>query len=198
VVVPLYLGQVGADHVDASVAALRQLAALASVPAPEAGGPVLRVRLGHYDHGAFLTLELQAFSFLWSGDGGRLFGGGADSPTTFAIVINKPVEVQLAHAIDMLATYVARQELIGLRRRADGDVHDLDQVVKEVDRLAIEDAANRRRRGPWSEVAVAVGQRARAAGFGLVVTYAAPLAGEDQIRLRGPALTSRFHRGRVS
>lgn len=66
-----YVPEVTQEHLEASAIALNQLCNLATTASIEPEDFVLEVRVGHYDHGAFLTLTLNGFALLDATSAGR-------------------------------------------------------------------------------------------------------------------------------
>lgn len=153
-------GRATADHVQGSVAALRELVGLVSAVPEPADGRALYVRLSHFDHGAFLSNQLFSVTvFPVSGRTVRLprdpvqgsfppamllGGGGAgtvEEPLVLAVIPNHTVEIQIEVVLTALATLLARQSLV-LKLRG-GDIAGLDTKAQEVDawaELAVQDA----------------------------------------------------------
>jgi len=198
-------GRATADHVQGSVAALRELVGLVSAVPEPADGRALYVRLSHFDHGAFLSNQLFSVTvFPVSGRTVRLprdpvqgsfppamllGGGGAgtvEEPLVLAVIPNHTVEIQIEVVLTALATLLARQSLV-LKLRG-GDIAGLDTKAQEVDaraELAVQDAM--RTRG-WRAAAVALRDRSRAAGRPLSVRYDPVLFDAGALRVRAPVL----------
>jgi hypothetical protein len=119
---PSFVPQVTREHLDASADALRQLCELATMVPMRPDEPVLDVRVGHYDHGAFLTLALSGFAVLDTTSDGRLLPVGEGSPVRYAVVVNRSVDDQISQTRTFLGSLVARQAVTRAMRRGEGDI----------------------------------------------------------------------------
>jgi hypothetical protein len=124
-------GSVTAAHMEASAAALTELARLVTADTRARGTRPLHVRLSHFEHGGVLSLQLFGFPVLPAaghsvtiptppGMEERPPAAGlrppeeasAQAPMIYAVVANHSVPVQIEHTLAALAALVARQELI--------------------------------------------------------------------------------------
>jgi hypothetical protein len=183
-----YVPQVTQEHLDASGDALEELCKLATAVAVQSHDPVIEVRIGHYDHGAFLTLQLDGFALLDATEDGRLQPVGEGTPVLYAVVVNRSIDNQISQTLRFLGSLVARQEITRNISAAGGDISQIDRRVAEVDDQVAAALAEQLRTEHWREAAKSVVQRARASGFGLNVRFENPLLRGDALRRRMPVL----------
>jgi hypothetical protein len=183
-----YVPEVTQEHLEASAVSLNQLCNLATTAPIGPEDFVLEVRVGHYDHGAFLALALNGFALLDTTSDGRLMPVGGKSSVRYAIIVNRSVEDQISQTLTFLASLVARQSVTRRIRSGESSIDQIDRRVAEVDAQAAEALTDQLRTEHWREVAKAIAQRARAAGFGLRVKFENPLFDGDAIRRRVPVL----------
>jgi hypothetical protein len=183
-----YVSAVTQEHLDASASSLGQLCELVTVAPLKPKDPVLNVRVGHYDHGAFLTLKLNGFALLETTSDGRLQPVGGDSPVRYAVVVNRSVDDQISQTLTFLASLVARQSVTRSIRSGEGNISQIDRRVAGVDAEVSAALTDQLRTEHWREVAKAIAQRARSAGFGLHVDFVKPLLDSDALRRRIPVL----------
>jgi hypothetical protein len=183
-----YVPQVTREHLDASADALEQLCKLATAAPLQSHDPMIEVRIGHYDHGAFLTLQLDGFALLDTTEDGRLQPVGDGGPVLYAVVVNRSVDSQISQTLRFLGSLVARQEITQNLSAAGGDISQIDRRVTEVDDQVAAALAEQLRTEHWLEAAKAVGQRARASRFGLNVRFENPLLDGAALRRRMPVL----------
>jgi hypothetical protein len=163
------------------------------------------VRLSHFEHGAALSLQLYGFAVLPAAD--QLVtmpqipgmkgkppaaclrppeATSAETPLIYAVVANHSVAVQVEHTLAMLATLVARQELISGDR--DLEISEIDRLAAEVDTRTTTAVTDTLRSQGWRAAAEAVSARSLAAGLPLAVTYSPVLMDTDALALRAPIL----------
>jgi hypothetical protein len=183
-----FVPRVTREHLNASADALGQLTELVTTAPVRRDSPVLDVRIGHYDHGAFLTLALSGFALLDTTSDGRLLPVGGESPMRYAVVVNRPVDDQISQTLTFLASLIARQSVTGAIRRGADNVDDIDRRLAELDRQVATALAEQLRTEHWRQAAAAIAQRARSAGLGLQVQFASPLLDGDAVRRRVPVL----------
>jgi hypothetical protein len=183
-----FVPQVTREHLDASADALGQLCELTTTAAVRPEGPVIDVRIGHYDHGAFLTLALSGFALFDTTSEGRLLPVGEGNSVRYAVVVNRSVDDQISQTLTFLASLVARQAVTGAIRRGEGEIDDIDRRVAELDRQVATALSEQLRTEHWRQAAAAIAQRARSAGLGLQVRFANPLLDGDAVRRRVPVL----------
>ena len=133
-----YLRQVTPEHLEASSGALAELCALVST-GEGTSGESLQLRLGHVDHGAFLTHLLHGFAVLQATADGRLVGA-VDGEVMYAVVANQSVEMQVQTVLSMVASFIARHDRIKLITSSDRDGLDMDVEIAEVDMKAAMDS----------------------------------------------------------
>lgn len=190
------------QQVAASVGALRALAARVTVANPAPGTRPLYVRLAHFDHGAFLSIELHGMNALpYTGqirpaeEDGPLpspaaavlcdpSSATADEPFTYVLTVNDSVAVQVEAALGGLAALLARQELVDRRH----DIASIDAEATLADARAERDLHDAIRARGWSEGADALRERSVAAGRPFVVGYGTTVFDEEQLRRRAPIL----------
>ena len=196
---------VTAPHMAASPAALTELARLTTADPGPRGARPLHVRLSHFEHGAALSLQLFGFSVLPAtgepvirptppGMAARPPAAGlrppeavsAEHPLIYAVIANHSVPVQIEHTLAMLATLVARQELISAGK--DLNVPEIDRVAAEVDTRATTAVTDMLRSQGWRAAAQAISARSAAAGLPLAVTYSPVLMDAGDLALRAPIL----------
>jgi hypothetical protein len=198
-------GAVTAPHMAASASALTELAGLATADSGLRGARPLYVRLSHFEHGAALSLQLYGFAVLPAA-GEPVIGppvpgiedkppaaglrppdaASAEDPVIWAVVANHSVAVQIEHTLAMLATLVARQELISAGR--DVNVSEIDRLAAEVDTRSTTAVTDTLRSQGWRAAAEAVSARSAAAGLPLAVAYSPVLMDADTLALRAPIL----------
>lgn len=208
-------GTASAAHIAASVSALRELAELVTAQDRQAGTRPLYVRLSHVDHGAFLTLLLYGFSITPAT--GRVVtrpmvplldesprtaaamlspdACTQDQPLSQAVVANHPVGMQIDSVLAGLSTLTARQQLVS---SSAAGAPDLDQRAAGADVDAVTAMKDMVRIKGWRAAAEAIGVRARAAGFPLVVTYDRVLLGRGAIADRAPILRRVYNEVRAA
>lgn len=191
-------------HVAASASALTTLAREVTADRRRPVTKPLYMQLSHYEHGAFLSTLLYGFNvpkstgeLIPSHPGPYITPGppsaGLRSPSAtrpedphiYAIVANHPVSVQLEAALSAIATLIARQELTN---SGAVEVSEIDRISRETDQGAINDLTNILRSDGWQHAARALGARARAAGFDLIVSYKSELLEREELNRRTPIL----------
>lgn len=191
------------QQVAASVGALRALAARITVASPAPGSRPLYVRLAHFDHGAFLSIELHGMNALPSTgqmrpaeEVGPLRSPAvavlrdpssttAHEPFTYVLTVNDPVSVQVEAVLGGLAALLARQELVD---RGHDDIASIDAEATLADARAERDLHDAIRARGWSEGADTLRERSVAARRPLLVAYATTVFDEEQLRRRAPIL----------
>lgn len=191
------------QQVAASVGALRVLAARVTVFSPAPGTRPLYVRLAHFDHGAFLSIELHGMNALpYTGrirepeDHAPLrspavsvlvdpWSATADEPFTYVLTVNDPVAVQVEAALGGLAALLARQELVD---RGYDNIGSIDAEATLADARAERDLHDAIRARGWSEGADTLRERSVAAGRPFLVEYGTTVFDEEQLRRRAPIL----------
>ena len=183
-----YRGQVSRPHLDASVSALEELAGLVTTTGEADPSRTLRLRLGHLDHGGFLTHLLHGFPIPQIRPDGLISTGDGTAEVMYAIIINQTLEVQLRTALASVASYLARQAIIRRVLASDQDATNLDQLVADMDaqaELSLDDAL---RVHDWRAAAVDIRERAIAADVSLRVRFSSPLLDADEVRRRVPVM----------
>ena len=154
-----YVPQVTREHLDASASALRKLSELATTAPFRPEDPVLDVRIGHYDHGAFLTLALHGFALLDTTGDGRLMSVGAAGPVRYAVVVNRSVDDQISQTLTFLANLVARQSVTRTLKSGEGSIDQIDRRVAEVDEQVEAALTEQLRTEHWREVATGIDRK---------------------------------------
>lgn len=183
-----YLRHVSRAHLETSATALSDLASIVTTPGDCDPDRTLRVRLGHLDHGGFLTHLLHGFAMTEVSPDGLIAGGDGTSEVLYAVILNQTLEVQLRTALASVSTYLARQDVLRHVRASDQDATNLDQVVAEMDAhaaLSLDDAL---RVKDWRAAAADIRERAVAADFSLRVRFSSPLLDADEVRRRVPVM----------
>jgi hypothetical protein len=198
-------GSVTAAHMEASAAALTELARLVTAGTRAHGTRPLHVRLSHFEHGGLLSLQLFGFPVLPAAGhsvtiptppgveemppatGLRAPGeASAQAPMIYAVVANHSVPVQIEHTLAELAALVARQELISVGKGV--NVGEIDKLAATADTQATTAVTDTLRSQGWRAAAQAVSARSVAAGVPLDVTYSPVLMDATALALRAPIL----------
>ncbi|MDC8973171.1 hypothetical protein [Mycobacterium marinum] len=197
---------VTSSHVSASSDALTSLASHISAGTSPDDGDCQHVRLGLYEHGAFLNPILHGFVLYFATGEAEpqrkiplldalppahsLFiptATNQERPLTYAIVANNPVEIQIKHTLATLARLIARRTLTA-RILNDGVVENLPQLAEESDLKSDNQIADTMRSEGWIGAAQLVAARAEASGMPLHVSFATSLMTREQIANQAPIL----------
>jgi hypothetical protein len=182
-----YLSGLSQAHIDASAAALKEVARRASTTHQGPHGAPLKLRLGHVDHGGFLSLQLQLFSVYEVRDNHLIDIGEKGGEVVVAITVNQPVEVQIRAVLGFLQSLVGRQTLIARKKEGEGEgIGGINAEVQAVDAAAAREIADVLRFSDWRVAADQLANRAEAEGFSLEVRFAAPLLGRQELETRTP------------
>lgn len=181
-----YLQHVSRAHVEASAAALAELAALASTGPSRKGAQLIRLRFGHLDHGGFLTNVRHGFAIMPVTPHGQLLG--IEGEILYAIVLNHTVDLQLRTTLSLIASLLARQDMVRAARVPGTDGLDLDITATSVDQRAAVALQDSLRVKNWRDAALEIQQRAAASGYQLDLQFASPLLSQEEISQRAPAL----------
>jgi hypothetical protein len=129
-----YLRRVSEAHVETSAAALSELSELISAPGSAPPDRTLGVRLGHLDHGGFLSHLLHGFAMTKVTPDGLATGGddGAND-VMYAVILNQTLEVQIRTALSSIASYLGRQDVIRHVRAREQGVSNIDIAVADID-----------------------------------------------------------------
>jgi hypothetical protein len=185
---PSYLKQLTTDHIKAGSAALTEIARRASKSAEKSDLTPVRLRVGHLDHGAFLSLQLNLFPIYQVEEDRLVDIRQRGSEVLVAIVVNQPVELQIRSLLKFMNSLVARQSLIG-RKVLQGDIGSIDAEVESADAAAESDIEDGLRGGgDWRLAADAIAERALSAGLQLDARFVAPLLSLEELALRAPIL----------
>jgi hypothetical protein len=182
-----YLQSLTAEHLAAASSALREVARLVSVEGQPGDRSVRRVRVGHIDHGAFLSLELRSFAMMEVDQQGLLLDPDSGE-VILAMVANHPVSVQITTLLAFLANFLARQDLTSEMRSGDRGIDDIDALALTADALATQQVEDDLRIGNWEQAARRLSSRASNSRFALEVRIAEPLMQPEEIALRVPLL----------
>ncbi len=189
-----YLRRVSRAHLDNSIAALSELADRVTTVGDTVPADTLRIRLGHIDHGGFLSHLLHGFAMTQLSPDGLIAGPDGTNEVLYAVVLNQPLDVQLRTALASVASYLARQDVIGSVRAGDEDATNLDRVVAEMDARVAISLDDTLRLKDWRAAASELRERAAAADFALHVQFAAPLLSADEVRRRVPVMRHVYNR----
>ena len=188
-----YLQQLTTEHIEASTSVLTSIAERASSNPPSSDPSPIRVRVGHIDHGAFLSLSLNLFA-LYNVEDGRLVDVRQErGEVIVAVVVNQPIELQIRSFLRFLSDLTARQTVVR-SRVLEGKIGSIDAEVQAADAGADRIIDDRLRGGgDWRSAAAEIAQRAQNAGFGLKITFSAPLLEVDELYPRLPLLRTIYN-----
>jgi hypothetical protein len=156
-------------HLQRASQALQEVAEAISLGGTR--GKPLPVRLCHFRQNHMLAADLRSFNVQeFDLDGKALDPFESGLGPRFAVVLNKPVWVQVQTVLTLLAQLNSRQRYIKALREKGGDATNVDLDAARLDREAEDEMADYLRFG-WRSAAATLAEQANANGLRFQVTY---------------------------
>lgn len=171
------------NHVAEASSRLRELCEIVSTTELQSPRATINVRVGHYDHGGFLSLNLHGFSVFQTPES-HLSWRGPDNTLLYAVVVTLPVPTQAKTLLSFLTNLLARQGFTESLRSHEESVSDLYAKVSKLNTDADQEIADAEILQNHKSTAVQLMERFKLAGIQLDVSFESPLLRPDEIRER--------------